>query len=307
MLEPTFGGINLKDIRAPEGFEIYDRLRERLRIPVFHENLYSTAVVAAAALINALDLADKESTRSGWCSAARARSGPAARACCLSLGVRPENLLLYDVDGPDPSRPGGSGPLPAGLRPRRRGAQPRAGPRAARTCSSAPRPAGVLTPEMIRSMARFPVVFAIATPEPEIGYEEARASRRDAIVATSLGQHPNAILDLLSFPYIFRGALDVQATRITAGMLLAAARAWPSSRARTSPRRSSAPTGASRSASAPSTCCPSRSTPASSCASRPPWPGRRSRKASPAGRWRAGATRRASPSAWAPAARPCAG
>lgn len=223
MLEPTFGGINLKDMRAPEGLEVYDRLRETVAIPIFHENLYSTAVVAAAALINALDLADKEvnGVRVVICGAGTVGLGCAR--LLTALGVRPESLLLYDVNGlvspdrddlnlyqrifarDDPART-----LADGVR----GADVFLGASAG----------GVLTPEMIRSMSRFPVIFAMATPTPEIGYQEARNTRRDAIVGTSLGQDPNAIVDLLSFPYIFRGALDVQASSISEGMMLAAAR-----------------------------------------------------------------------------------
>ena len=224
LLEPTFGGINLKDIRAPEGLTIHDRLNETLTIPVFHENLYGTAVVAAAALLNALDLVEKriEEIRVVICGAGTVGTGCAR--LLLGLGVRGENLLVYDVHGlvhPGRkdlhayqlalARENPAGRLDEGLR----GADVFLG-------ASAP---GVLTQEMIRSMARFPVVFALATPEPEIDYEAARASRKDVIVATGLDEHPNAVLDTLSFPYIFRGALDVHATRITQGMLIAAARA----------------------------------------------------------------------------------
>ncbi|MCU0724185.1 MAG: phosphate acyltransferase [Planctomycetes bacterium] len=224
MLEPTFGAVNLKDIRAPEGLIIYERLLARLRIPVFHENLYSTAVVAAAALLNALDLTDKriDGARVVLCGAGTVGTGCAR--LFVKLGVRPENLLVYDRDGllhsdrtdlhayqREFARPHPSASLGEGLR----GADVFVGASAA----------GVLTPEMVRSMARFPIVFALATPEPEIDYGVARACRKDVIVATGLGQYPNAILDLLSVPYVFRGALDVQATSITEGMLLAAARA----------------------------------------------------------------------------------
>ncbi len=224
LLEPTFGGINLKDIRAPEGLYIYDRLSESLDIPVFHENLYSTAVVAAAALINALDLVEKriEEIRVVVCGAGTVGTG--CVRILLGLGVRPENLLVYDVHGllhpdrddlhdrqrelarDDPSRR-----LADGLR----GADVFLGASAGR----------VLTQEMVRSMSRYPLVFALATPQPEIGYDAARGSRKDVIVATGLDQHPNAVMDLLSFPYIFRGALDIQARRISQGMMLAAARA----------------------------------------------------------------------------------
>ena len=223
-LEPTFGGINLKDIRAPEGLVIYDRLREGMTIPVFHENLDSTAVVAAAALLNALELVAKriEAVRVVVCGAGTVGTG--CVRLFLSLGVKAENLLVYDDKGlvhPDRedlhayqrtfARKDAARRLDEGLQ----GADVFLGASAG----------GVLSQEMVRSMARFPVVLALATPTPEIDYEAARASRKDVIVATSLDRHPNAVLDLLSFPYIFRGALDVQATRITPGMLMAAARA----------------------------------------------------------------------------------
>jgi malate dehydrogenase (oxaloacetate-decarboxylating)(NADP+) len=223
-LEPTFGGINLKDIRAPEGLHIYERLRKSMLIPVFHENLYSTAVVAAAALINALDLVKKrmEEVRVVLCGAGTVGTGCARML--LRLGVLPDNLLMYDVKGllhPDRDdlfdfqekfvRDHPARCLAEGLK----GSDVFIG--ASAKC--------VLNLEMIRSMNRFPVVFALATPEPEIEYDAAKGSRKDIIVATSLGEFPNAVLDLLSFPYIFRGALDVQATAITENMLLAAARA----------------------------------------------------------------------------------
>jgi malate dehydrogenase (oxaloacetate-decarboxylating)(NADP+) len=224
MLEPTFGGINLKDIRAPEGLHIHDRLTESLTIPVFHENLYSTAVVAAAALINALDLVEKrlQDIRIVICGAGTVGTGCARMFSWL--GARPENLLVYDVKGLlHPER--------ADLEDFQR---PFAQPHSARDIASGIRGAdvfvgasagGIVTQEMVRSMGRFPVVFALATPDPEIGYEEAMRSRRDVIVATGLNEHPNAVLDLLSFPYVLRGALDAHATRITQGMLVAAARA----------------------------------------------------------------------------------
>jgi malate dehydrogenase (oxaloacetate-decarboxylating)(NADP+) len=224
MLEPTFGGINLKDIRAPEGLDIYSRLREELRIPVIHENFQSPAVVAAAALLNALDLADKAiaSARIVICGAGTVGLGCAEMF--LLMGAAPENLYVYDVHGllhPDrldlnghQRRLAHKG-APAALEDGLAGADVFVG-------ASAP---GVISEAMIRSMARYPIVFALATPEPEIGYEEARACRRDVIVATALTQFPNAIADHLSYPYIFRGALDVHAERITDGMLVAAARA----------------------------------------------------------------------------------
>ena len=224
LLEPTFGAINLKDIRAPEGLYIYERLCERLQIPVFHENLYSSAVVMAAALLNALELVEKRMDQIRMVVCGAGTVGIGCLRMLKALGAPPENILVYDDHGllsaertelneyqrpfmRDDSRRD----LAAGLK----GADVFVGASVA----------GVLSLEMIRSMNRFPVVFALATPEPEIAYELAMDSRQDIIVATGLGQHPNAVLDILSFPYILRGALDVQATRITEGMLLAAARA----------------------------------------------------------------------------------
>jgi malate dehydrogenase (oxaloacetate-decarboxylating)(NADP+) len=223
MLEPTFGGINLRDLRAPEGLAIYDRLVEAMRIPVFHENLYGTAVVALAALINALELAGKrlEAARVVICGAETVGLGCAR--LLAALGLPAENLLLYDVRGlVHPGRKdlsdyqrafarAGPPSLAEGLA----GADVFLGAAAG----------GIVDASMIRSMARFPIVLAMAMPEPEISYAAARAARRDVIVATSSAQDPNTILDLLSFPYIFRGALDVRASRISLGMMLAAARA----------------------------------------------------------------------------------
>jgi malate dehydrogenase (oxaloacetate-decarboxylating)(NADP+) len=224
LLEPTFGAIVLKDLRAPEGLAIHDRLSAMLGIPVIHENLQSTAVVATAALTNALALAEKDVAGVRLVVSGAGTVGIGCARLFLAAGVRPENLHVFDVrgllhDGRDDLNPyqrafargDGARTLEEALQ----GADVFVGASAR----------GVLTPGMVRSMARFPVVFSLATPEPEMGYEETRACRHDVIVATGLTQFPNAVVDLLSFPYVLRGALDVQATRITDGMLLAAARA----------------------------------------------------------------------------------
>jgi len=222
-LEPTFGAINLKDIQAPNGLKIYDRLRETLKIPVFHENLYSTAVVAAAALINALELVDKrvEDLKVVICGAGTVGIGCAR--LLRKLGIQPSNFLMYNIDGLIHSELENLHPYQMEFASDSKQRTMDAGLEGADVFLGASA-GGVLTMDMIRTMNRFPIVFSMATPEPEIGYEEARASRQDAIVGTGLGQYPNAIMDVLSFPYIFRGALDVQATSITEGMLLAAAR-----------------------------------------------------------------------------------
>jgi len=223
-LEPTFGGINLKDINVEEGLYVYDRLSQRLNIPVFNENLYGTAVVASAALLNALDLVEKkiEDIRVVICGAGNIGIGCAR--LFVRLGLSEDQLLLYDSGGllhPDRkdmadykrwySREDSRKDMTSGIR----GADVFVG-----ACA-----AGILTREMVRSMNAFPILFALSAPEPEMDYESARACRKDAVIATGLSLSPNAVLDLLSFPYIFRGALDVQATQITEDMLLAASRA----------------------------------------------------------------------------------
>jgi malate dehydrogenase (oxaloacetate-decarboxylating)(NADP+) len=222
-LEPTFGGINLKDIRAPEGLEVYERLVEAMHIPVFHENLYGTAVVATAALINALDLAGKRLEEVRVVIAGAETVGLGCARLLAALGLPPQNLLLYDVRGlVHPERDDLS---------RYQRAFARIGPRtlaegvAGADVLIGASTGGVFDQAMIRSMSRFPIVLALAMPEPEITYEAARAARRDVLAATSRGGDPNAIVDLLSFPYIFRGALDARASRISDGMMLAAARA----------------------------------------------------------------------------------
>ena len=222
LLEPTFAAIVLKDLAAPEGLAIHERLASVLGIPVFHENLQGTAVVATAALTNALALADKDVSAARLVVSGAGTVGIGCARLFRAIGIRPDNLLVYDVHGLLHEGRGDLSPRqrdlavpegPATLAEALKGADVFVGASAG----------GVVTAEMVRSMARFPIVFALATPEPEIGYEEARACRHDAIVATGLTQFPNAVVDLLGFPYVLRGALDVQATRITDGMLLAAA------------------------------------------------------------------------------------
>jgi len=224
MLEPTFGGINLKDIKAPEGLYIYDRLRESLKIPVFHENLYSTAVVAAAALINALDLVEKNLEEIHMVISGSGTVGIGCARLFKRMGIRPENMLIYDIEGLlhidrddlyDYQLPFAHKSQARTLAQGLKNADVFIGASAG----------GVLKMEMIRTMNRYPIVFAMATPDPEIGYDVAKGSRQDVIVATGLDNYPNAIMDILSFPYIFRGALDVQAEAITENMMLAAAHA----------------------------------------------------------------------------------
>ncbi|HEY6321719.1 MAG TPA: NADP-dependent malic enzyme [Thermoanaerobaculia bacterium] len=225
LLEPSFGGINLEDIRAPECFEIERRLKAEMKIPVFHDDQHGTAIISGAALLNALQLAGKPIAE---VRIVFSGAGAAALSCArlyIALGARPENLVLSDLAGVvyrgrrelmDPWKEAFAADTPA-----RTLAEAMAGADVFIGLSAA----GVVTPDMVRSMARDPIVFAMANPDPEIGYDEARAARPDAIVATGRSDYPNQVNNVLGFPFIFRGALDVRATDIDDGMQLAAVRA----------------------------------------------------------------------------------
>ncbi len=224
-LEPTLGGINLEDIKAPECFYIETKLRERMNIPVFHDDQHGTAIISAAALLNGLELVGKQI---GDIKLAVSGAGAAAIACLdvmVALGVKPGNVFACDSKGLIYNgRAGGFDASKA------RYAQPDTG---ARTLAdvvqgadvflgcSAP---GVLTPDMVKSMADQPVILALANPEPEIRPEEAKAARPDCIIATGRSDYPNQVNNVLCFPYIFRGALDCGASKITEEMKLACVR-----------------------------------------------------------------------------------
>ncbi|MBN2361061.1 MAG: NADP-dependent malic enzyme [Deltaproteobacteria bacterium] len=225
LLEPTFGGIDIENIRAPDCFEIEDRLREIMDIPVFHGEQHGTAIVSGAALVNACEIAGKpiQSVRLVFAGA-----GAAAVTCARfyeRLGVAHDNIVLVDAQGV--VRKGRSQGLNKyqqhfaqntrlqTLAEIVKGADVLVG------CSVQ----GAISQELIRSMAKSPIVFALASPDPEITYPDAKAARNDAIVATSRGDHPNEINSVLGFPFIFRGALDVRARKITEEMKVAAARA----------------------------------------------------------------------------------
>ncbi len=224
-LEPTFGGINLEDIKAPECFYIEKRLRERMNIPVFHDDQHGTAIVAAAALINGLKLVGKDIADVRLvCSGA----GAAAIACidlAVRLGLDPKKVLIVDRSGVVyPERPGRLEENKARY----------ANPTDARTLADAVAGAdiflglsapGVLTGDMIKAMARDPLIFAMANPDPEILPEVASAVRPDAIIGTGRSDYPNQINNVLCFPFIFRGALDCGATTINEEMKVAAAHA----------------------------------------------------------------------------------
>ena len=225
LLEPTFGGINLEDIKAPECFEIERRLKAEMGIPVFHDDQHGTAIISGAALINALEVAGKEI---GEIKLVFSGAGAAAFGCLwlyLKLGVRRENIILCDSKGVVyRGRTVGMTPLKeefAAETDARTLAEAMAGADVFVGLSVA----GAVTPEMVAAMAPNPIVFAMANPTPEIGWEEAHAVRDDLIMATGRSDYPNQVNNVLGFPFIFRGALDVRATDINDEMKLAAVHA----------------------------------------------------------------------------------
>ena len=221
-IAPTFGGINLEDIKAPECFEIERRLVDELDIPVMHDDQHGTAIIVSAALINALHLSGK---RIEEVQIVVNGAGAAAIACTrmfLSLGARRDRITMCDSRGVVTSRRNDLNPVKREFttdRPITTLREAIAGADVFLGVSTA----GVLDAEMVRSMAREPLVMALANPDPEISYEEAKAARPDVIVATGRTDYPNQVNNVLGFPYVFRGALDVRARKINEAMKLAAA------------------------------------------------------------------------------------
>jgi malate dehydrogenase (oxaloacetate-decarboxylating)(NADP+) len=225
LVQSSFGAINLEDIKAPECFEVEDTLRQTLSIPVFHDDQHGTAIISGAALLNALELAGK---RMDGVKVVFNGAGAAGLGCAshyLRLGLRRDQMILCDVHGVVyEGREEGMNPHLAAY----------AAATSARTLAEALKGAdvfiglsvgGCVTPEMLRSMAPRPIIFAMANPAPEIGYAEAKAARPDAVVATGRSDFPNQVNNVLGFPFIFRGALDVRARAINAEMAVAATRA----------------------------------------------------------------------------------
>ena len=223
-LEPTFGGINLEDIKAPECFYIEQQLKEQMKIPVMHDDQHGTAIISGAALLNALELQKKKIDRVRFVVNG---AGAAAMACVqlyVALGARYENFIMFDKDGL----------LHEGRTDLDATRKKFAVKKSDATLDKAMRDAdiflglsigGVVTPDMVKSMAKNPIVFAMANPDPEITYEDATAVRKDIIMATGRTDYPNQVNNVLGFPYIFRGALDVRATKINEAMKLAAVKA----------------------------------------------------------------------------------
>ncbi len=224
-LEPTFGGINLEDIKAPECFEVERKLRERMSIPVFHDDQHGTAIIVGAAILNAMEITGKAL---GSVKIVTSGAGAAALACLdflVVLGAKPENIFVTDIEGV----------VYRGRKTLMNGrVEIYAKDTEARTLADVIGGAdvflglsagGVLTPEMVKAMAKQPLVMALANPTPEIEPGAAIAARPDALICTGRSDFPNQVNNVLCFPYIFRGALDVEATSINEAMKLAAARA----------------------------------------------------------------------------------
>lgn len=223
-IAPTFGGINLEDIKAPESFEIERRLVEELNIPVMHDDQHGTAIISSAALINALELADKKAEDLKMVVSG---AGSAALACAnmyILLGVKLENIYMFNSKGLLTK----DNPSLSVLQ--QKYAKDMKGISLEEALVDADIFLGlssgnIMTPEMLLGMAKNPIVFAMANPIPEIDYNLAIATRKDVIMATGRSDHPNQVNNVLGFPYIFRGALDVRATKINETMKMAAARA----------------------------------------------------------------------------------
>ena len=224
-LEPTFGGINLEDIKAPECFYIEETLKKSMNIPVFHDDQHGTAIISGAGLINALEIVGKKIDQVKVVFSGAGAAGIACAKFYVTLGVKRENLILCDTKG-------------VVYKGRKEGMNPYkeyfAVDTADRTLADAIKGAdvfagvsakGVLTKEMVKTMARDPIIFAMANPDPEISPEDALEARKDVVMATGRSDYPNQINNVLGFPFIFRGALDVMASAINDEMKLAASQA----------------------------------------------------------------------------------
>ena len=221
-IAPTFGGINLEDIKAPEAFEIERRLVEELNIPVMHDDQHGTAIISGAALINALDLAKKdiEKIKMVICGA-----GAAAISCAkmyVSLGVKMKNIIMFDSKGPINSKREDLSDEKKLFISKKVNIKSLDDALKNSDVFIGLSKADMLSTEMLKSMSENPIVFAMANPEPEINYKLAKRTRDDIILATGRSDHPNQVNNVLGFPFIFRGALDVRASKINEKMKMAA-------------------------------------------------------------------------------------
>jgi len=223
-IAPTFGGINLEDIKAPECFEVETRLKAMLDIPVFHDDQHGTAIISGAGLLNALEITGKKIDKIKMVICGAGAAGISCARFYVSLGVKKENIVMVDINGVINRKRKDLNKYQLEfvtdqnvdtLAQAMEGAEMFLGLSAA----------NIVSKEMLASMAKNPIVFAMANPNPEISYEDAMAARNDLIFATGRSDYPNQINNVLGFPFIFRGALDVRASTINEGMKLAASKA----------------------------------------------------------------------------------
>ncbi len=224
MLEPTVGGINLEDIKAPDCFHIEQTLRDRLDVPVFHDDQHGTAIIGGAAFLNALELVEKDIGDVKVVFSGAGAAGIATARFFQSLGVDPDNVLMLDSKGVIHSGRTDIGGLKSEF-VRETEARTLADALVGADAFVGVSIGGTVTQDMVRSMADAPIIFALANPDAEIAYDDAKAARPDAIVATGRSDTPNQVNNVLGFPFIFRGALDVRARGVSEGMKIAATKA----------------------------------------------------------------------------------
>lgn len=237
MISPGFGGINLEDIAAPICFEVEERLRAMLDIPVFHDDQHGTAIITGAALLNALELLSKDISDIRVVINGAGAAGVACANMYVELGVRPANIVMFDrlgmiyqgrTEEMDPYKGKFAQPLGFSWEPRGPSIETLAGAMKGADAFLGVSVSNVVTPQMLLEMAPDPILFTLANPDPEIAYDLAIQTRPDALVATGRSDYPNQVNNVLGFPFVFRGALDVRATAINEVMKLAAAQALAS-------------------------------------------------------------------------------
>ncbi|SEP24197.1 malate dehydrogenase (oxaloacetate-decarboxylating)(NADP+) [Halogranum amylolyticum] len=225
-MEPTFGGVNLEDIKAPECFAIESELSEQMDVPVFHDDQHGTAIISGAALRNAVDIAGKELSELEVTFAGAGAAATATARFYVSLGIPRENITMCDINGVLSEARAEAGDLNEFTEPFARGVDDGELEDAIEDADVfvGLSVGGIVSQEMVRSMADDPIIFAMANPDPEISYEDAKSAREDTVImATGRSDYPNQVNNVLGFPFIFRGALDVRATEINEEMKVAAA------------------------------------------------------------------------------------
>ncbi|MFZ9582065.1 MAG: NADP-dependent malic enzyme, partial [Crocinitomicaceae bacterium] len=223
-IAPTFGGINLEDIKAPEAFEIERRLKEELDIPIMHDDQHGTAIISSAALLNALELAKKKIDRVKIVISGAGASAMSCARLYVALGAKVSNIFMFDSKGLLGAFRSDLDEMKTFFAVHKKECTFEEAFKGADVFLGLSR-GGLVTKEMIKKMAKDPIVFALANPDPEISYKEATSVRKDIIMATGRSDHPNQVNNVLGFPFIFRGALDVRATSINEAMKLAAVKA----------------------------------------------------------------------------------